>query len=128
VVFSNRPVLLGGGEGAARVAEELRLEEGVGAGAAVDATKGCSRREEASWMSRAIFSLPAPPSPRRSTDASETDTVSAQECTRELLRSDRRTGDSSAGHRAPRLMIMPAGVLSIPLVHSRGETSHVERP
>ena len=63
---SKRPaaVAVGAGEGAARVAEELALEQGLGQRRRSSPPRtGRVARGDSSWMSRAIRSLPTPLSP-----------------------------------------------------------------
>ena len=56
----------GAGEGAALVAEELRLEQRLGERGAVDLDEGLAARSEFAWMACATSSLPVPDSPRMS--------------------------------------------------------------
>ena len=61
-------VLVGVGEGALHVAEQLALQQRVGKGPAVDGDEGRRRGAgERAWMARATSSLPVPLSPVMST-------------------------------------------------------------
>ncbi len=63
-----RPALVGAGEGAALVAEQLALEQRLRERRAVDGEERARRpRPEASWIARATSSLPVPRSPTIST-------------------------------------------------------------
>ena len=70
-----RRALLGVGERAAHVAEQLALEQRLGHRRAVDARRtGRSRRRLRAWSARATTSLPVPLSPVMSTGRSESAT------------------------------------------------------
>ena len=68
---SPRAGAIGARERAAHVAEQRRLEQALGDGAAVLAHERPAARAPFAWMARATSSLPLPDSPMRSTGTSE---------------------------------------------------------